>query len=48
MSSKLKKSKSLEDFCQEIMKITKCSESDFEQLIELLNEKEEVTNQKDT
>ena len=48
MSSESKRSKSLEDFCQEIMKITKCSESDFEHLIELLNEKKEVTNQKDT
>ena len=46
MPSEFKKSKSLEDFCQEIMKITKCSESDLKVLIDLLNEGEELTNKK--
>ena len=41
-------SKVLEDFCEEIIKITGCTDSDLDNLIDLLSDREQAFARKDS
>ena len=48
MSSESIHSKLLGEFCEEIIKITGCTDSDLDNLIDLLSDKEQVVAKKDS
>ncbi|KGG14019.1 MULTISPECIES: hypothetical protein [Prochlorococcus] len=48
MSEELSQTEQLKKFCQEIMKITNCSEADLSEFIHSLTRKEQVISRKDS